>query len=29
MESLDHLSQADREKICYKNAQTMFGLRPS
>jgi aminocarboxymuconate-semialdehyde decarboxylase len=29
MESLDHLSQADREKICHKNAETMFGLRKS
>jgi predicted TIM-barrel fold metal-dependent hydrolase len=27
IESLD-LSQADREKICHKNAETMFGLRP-
>jgi aminocarboxymuconate-semialdehyde decarboxylase len=28
IESLE-LSQADREKICYKNAEAMFGLRPS
>ncbi|MEA2924573.1 MAG: hypothetical protein QOD25_1695, partial [Alphaproteobacteria bacterium] len=27
IESLD-LSQTDREKICHKNAETMFGLRP-
>ena len=27
MESLDHLSPAEREKICHKNAETMFGLR--
>jgi uncharacterized protein len=27
MESLDHLSQSDKEKICHKNAETMFGLR--
>ena len=27
IESLD-ISQADREKICHKNAETMFGLRP-
>ena len=29
MESLDHLSQTEREKICHKNAEAMFGLRPS
>jgi len=29
MESLDHLSQSDKEKICHKNAEIMFGLRPS
>jgi uncharacterized protein len=28
IESLE-LSQADREKICHKNAEAMFGLRPS
>jgi predicted TIM-barrel fold metal-dependent hydrolase len=28
MESLDHLSQSDKEKICHKNAEMMFGLRP-
>jgi aminocarboxymuconate-semialdehyde decarboxylase len=27
IESLE-LSQADREKICHKNAEAMFGLRP-
>ena len=29
IESLDHLSQADKEKICHKNAEAMFGLKPS
>jgi predicted TIM-barrel fold metal-dependent hydrolase len=28
IESLD-LSQTDREKICHKNAEAMFGLRSS
>jgi predicted TIM-barrel fold metal-dependent hydrolase len=28
MESLDHLSRAEREKICHANAEAMFGLRP-
>jgi uncharacterized protein len=27
IESLE-LSPADREKICHKNAEAMFGLRP-
>jgi predicted TIM-barrel fold metal-dependent hydrolase len=29
LESLDHLSSADKEKICHKNTEAMFGLRPS
>jgi aminocarboxymuconate-semialdehyde decarboxylase len=28
MESLDHLSPLEREKICHRNAEAMFGLRP-
>jgi len=27
IESLDHLSQADKQKICHKNAESMFGLK--
>ncbi len=27
LESLDHLSPDDREKICHRNAELMFGLR--